>query len=335
MATVSAQPNDPIVARRWDFGDGSSDGSRRAVSHLRAARRLSGARCSRPRASGLPLYGRVIVVVRAPAAWSAPSLLATGVAGGRVAADAGDRDRASSRACDPTTKVLGAAVQWPDLVDASPTVTPTATRHHGDLEPRVSAIPASTTSRCSCSSTGRRRRSVRPCTLTVGNIDGSAPSPVVLVAPSADATVGEAYAPNPGATDGAHAPRRRRRAVRLRRGVAVARATSPSTATARSAGRRRGAQRGPQRVAVRIVDANGVSAGADVGGRRGRRSRAAARSPARAPSPRGRLAAALLVLALRDAPPSLRRDGEAVAEAGHEELGAAGERARIADAPPT
>lgn len=104
---------------------------------------------------------------------------------------------------------------------------------------------------------GQAQPLVSVINFTVGNIDGSPPSPVVLMEPSPNATVDVAYVPNDGATDG-------RSLLVAGNGPFAfgAAAPSPSNFTVDGDGhiiwKPTHAQRGPQRVAVRIVDSLGA-----------------------------------------------------------------------------
>jgi PKD repeat protein len=256
MATINAQHDDPITARRWDFGDGASDGSD-APFHTYAQPGVYQAGLFATSRAGMPLYGRVVVVVRDAGGVIGPSLFALA-----SPEDASVLTPVTVTAIvegvDPATKVLGAEVVWPDLADASPTVTPTAsgitvTSSHALGDPGIYGIPVIV------QLDGQAAPLQTIVQLTVGNIDDSPPSPVVLLPPSPDATAGVAYTPNPGATDG-------RALLVAGNGPFAFGAASPSPANFTVDGDGKiswtptGAQRGPQRLAVRIVDANGISA---------------------------------------------------------------------------
>ncbi|HEX9105314.1 MAG TPA: MYXO-CTERM sorting domain-containing protein, partial [Polyangia bacterium] len=149
-------------------------------------------------------------------------------------------------------KITSAEVAWPDLADASPTVTPTAagitlTSQHALATPGAYDVPVTL---ALASQMTPLAATVR---VTVANIDGSSPSPVLLAAPSSTATAGVAYAPGPssgallvaGAGPFAYAPA----------------APSPANFTV-DAGGHLGwtptrAQVGFQRLSVRIADALG------------------------------------------------------------------------------
>ena len=256
MATVNAQTADPIAAQRWDFGDGSGDGQD-APFHAYAQPGVYQAALVATSRAGLPMYGRVVVVVRDPSGGIAPSLLLT----------ASPEDAslltpitvsAYLQGVDPSAKVVGAEVVWPDLTDASPTVTPTAsgitvTSQHSLGTAGIYQVPVLV------QLDGAAAPLAASVQVTVGNIDGSPPTPVVLLPPVPTATVGVAYMPNLGASDG-------RTLLVAGNGPFAFGAAAPSPANFTVDGdghvtwKPSKSQLGPQRVAVRIVDANGVGA---------------------------------------------------------------------------
>ena len=158
---------------------------------------------------------------------------------------------------DPSAKVTGAEVVWPDLTDASPTVTPTATgitvsSQHSLGSAGIYQVPVLV------QLDGGAAPLAASVQVTVGNIDDSPPSPVVLTPPVATATVGVAYMPNQGAMDG--------RALLVAGNGPFAfgaAAPSPANFTVDAEGHvawtPTRSELGPQRVAVRIVDANGIA----------------------------------------------------------------------------
>jgi MYXO-CTERM domain-containing protein len=256
IAKVSAQAADPIVAQRWDFGDGSSDGSD-APFHTYGQPGVYQAGLVATSRAGMPMYARIIVEVsNAGEPGLVPSLLLT----------ASPEDEslltpvtvsAYVLGVDPSTMVTAAAVEWPDLVDASPTVTPTMTgitvsSQHSVGVPGYYDVPVAV------QLAGQPQPLVSDIHLTVGNIDGSPPSPVVLAEPSPNATVDVAYVPNDGATDG-------RTLLVAGDGPFAFGAASPSPSNFTVDGdghitwKPTHAQLGPQRVAVRIVDSLGIA----------------------------------------------------------------------------
>jgi MYXO-CTERM domain-containing protein len=255
MAKVSPASNDAIAAQRWDFGDGASDGSD-APFHTYGQPGVYQAALVATSHAGMPMYARIVVVARNPGDGLSPSLL--------VNASPEDNSlltpvtvSAYVEGVDPSTMVTAAEVQWPDLVDASPivTVTPTGltlTSQHSVGNPGYYDVPVAV------QLDGQPQPLVADVHLTVGNIDDSMPSPVVLMAPSPTATVGVAYTPNPGATDA-------RTLLVAGDGPFAfgAAAPSPSNFSVDDDGhviwKPTASQRGPQRVAVRIVDSLGAS----------------------------------------------------------------------------
>src|SRR5262249_54349088 len=141
--------------------------------------------------AGLPMYGRVVVVARDVNGNVGPSLLVTA-----STEDASLLTPVTVTAYvqgAPTTTMLPAAEeQWPDLVDASPTVTPTmagisVTSQHSLGTAGYYQIPVLV------QLTAGQAPLAASAPLTVGNIDDSPPSPVVLMDPTPIATVGVAY----------------------------------------------------------------------------------------------------------------------------------------------
>ena len=203
------------------------------------------------------MYGRVVVVARDAQGGLAPSLLLT----------ASPEDSslltpitvsAYVQGVDPSTKVIGAEVVWPDLTDASPTVTPTATgitvtSQHALGSAGIFQVPVLV------QLDGAAAPLAASVQVTVGNIDDSPPTPVMVMPPVATATVGVAYMPNAGAMDG-------RTLLVAGNGPFAfgAAAPSPTNFTVDADGhvtwKPTRSQLGPQRVAVRIVDANGIAA---------------------------------------------------------------------------
>ncbi len=194
MATVTPHDGDPIASQRWDFGDGTGDGAA-APFHTYAHGGVYQAALIASTRAGVPLYARTIVVVRDATGAIPPSLL--------LAASPEDASlltpvtvTAYVEGVSPDAMVTSAAVAWPDLVDASPTVTPTTsgltlTSQHALPTPGSYDVPVTLTL---ASQMQPLTASVR---VTVANIDGSAPSPVLLAPPASTATVGVAYSPGP------------------------------------------------------------------------------------------------------------------------------------------
>jgi MYXO-CTERM domain-containing protein len=255
MGKVSAQAADPVTAQRWDFGDGASDGNE-APYHTYGQPGVYQAALIATSRAGMPMYGRIVVVVRNPGDALSPSLLVT----------ASPEDAslltpvtvtAYVQGVDPSTKVLAAEVLWPDLVDASPIVTPTASGISVTSQHSVGAagyydVPIA------LQLDGQPQPLVADVHLTVANIDESMPSPAVLMPPSPNATVGVAYTPNDGAMDG-------RTLLVAGNGPFAWGAASPSPsnfsvdADGHVTWKPTADQRGPQRVAVRIVDSLGAA----------------------------------------------------------------------------
>ena len=77
--------------------------------------------------AGLPLYGRVVVVVGGADGALPPSLLLT-ASPGNASLLTPVTVTAYLEGVAPDAKLAGVEVAWPDFVDASPTVTPTASR---------------------------------------------------------------------------------------------------------------------------------------------------------------------------------------------------------------
>jgi len=191
MATVTARDDDPIATQRWDFGDGASS-DEAAPFHAYAQPGIYQAALVAVSRAGMPMYARSVVVVRDGSGALPPSLLLT----------ASPEDASLLTPVTVTAyvegvssddKVVSAEVAWPDFDDASPTVTPTSagltlTSQHAVAQPGSYAVPVTITLG---SQMAPLTATVR---LTVANIDGSSPSPVLLVPPSATATVGTPYA---------------------------------------------------------------------------------------------------------------------------------------------
>ena len=205
--------------------------------------------------AGLPLYGRVVVVVADPGTGGlAPSLLVTASPEDASLLTPGTVS-AFLEGVAPAAKLTGVEVDWPDLIDASPTVTPTSsgitvTSQHAVAEPGYYDVPVTV------QLDGQPAPLTATVHLTVGNIDGSPPSPVVVMAPASATLAGRPYLPGQtGATpstllvagDGPFAF-----------GPA---APSPSNFSVDGDGKvswtPTRAQVGPERLAVRIVDAQG------------------------------------------------------------------------------
>jgi hypothetical protein len=201
--------------------------------------------------AGLPMYGRAIVVVKDASGAVAPSLLLT-VSPEDQSLLTPITVSAYVQGVAPGAQVTSAEVGWPDLVDASPTVTPTAagitvTSGHALAQPGYYDVPVTV------QLASQMDPLVAIAHITVANIDDSSPSPIVLAPPAATASVGAPYAS--GTSTGAllvagNGP--------FAFGAA---APSPSNFTVADDGKIHwtptGAQLGPQRVAVRIVDAQG------------------------------------------------------------------------------
>src|SRR3954470_4248410 len=74
--TVTAAAGDPIVAQRWEFGDGDGDGTAAPFHTYKHAGVYQATLMAATRA-GMPLYARTIVIVRDAGGAVAPSLLVT------------------------------------------------------------------------------------------------------------------------------------------------------------------------------------------------------------------------------------------------------------------
>ena len=250
MATVTAQDGDPIAAQLWDFGDGTSDGEA-APFHTYAHAGVYQAALVAATQSGMPLYARTIVIVHDPTGAVPPSLLMT----------ASPEDAslltpitltAYLEGVAPDAKVASAEVDWPDLIDASPTLTPTATgitltSQHALATAGSWQVPVVVT----------LASQMEPLTATIrvtsANVDGTPPSPALLASPSPGATVGVAYAPGPtsgGLVVGGDGPFAFGAATPSPAGFAVDSDGHITWTPTR-------AQAGFQRLSVRITDANG------------------------------------------------------------------------------
>lgn len=198
MATVTAQSGDAIVAERWEFGDGS--GSDEATPfHAYAQPGVYQAALLAATHTGMPLYGRTIVVVRDAGGALPPSLLVTATPEDDTLLSP-VTVTAYVEGVAPDAKVASAEVAWPDFVDASPVLTPTAagitvTSRHAVATPGSYALPVTV------QLAGQMAPLVGQVRLTVANIDATSPSPVLLAAPSSAASVGVAY--SPGTASGA------------------------------------------------------------------------------------------------------------------------------------
>ena len=291
MATVTAQDGDPIAAERWDFGDGSGDGAD-APLHTYAHGGVYQAALMATTRAGLPLYARTVVIARDATGALPPSLLLT----------ASPEDAslltpvtltAYVQGVAPDAKIMSAEVAWPDSVDASPTLTPTAagitlTSEHALADAGSYDVPVTITL---ASQMEPLTASIR---VTAANVDGSPPSPVLLAPPAATAAVGVAYSPGPASGallvtgDGPFAF-----------GPAL---PSPPDFAVGSDGRiawtPTRAEAGFQRLAVRITDANGQESVIDwvvevAAGKKSGCAIAAGSAPASAPWPLGLVVAAL------------------------------------------
>ena len=191
-ATVTPQADDPIAAQRWDFGDGNGSGEA-APFHTYARAGVYQAALAAVTRAGMPTWARTVVVVRDAAGALPPSLLLT--------ASPEDASLLSPvtvtayvEGVTPDDKVTSAEVAWPDFADASPTVTPTTsgitvTSQHALAAAGSYAVPVTVVL---ASQMEPLTATVR---VTVANIDGSSPSPALLAAPAATATVGQPYSP--------------------------------------------------------------------------------------------------------------------------------------------
>lgn len=191
MATVTARDGDPIASQRWDFGDGAAS-AEAAPFHAYARGGVYQAALVAVTRAGIPLYARAVVVVRDASGAIPPSLLVTASPEGASLLTP-VTVTAYLEGVTPDGKVTSAEVAWPDFADASPTVTPTTsgitlTSEHALAQPGAYDVPVTVVL---ASQTAPLTATVR---LTVANIDGSAPSPVLLAAPSSRASVGAAYA---------------------------------------------------------------------------------------------------------------------------------------------
>jgi MYXO-CTERM domain-containing protein len=251
MATVTAGAGDPIAAERWDFGDGSGD-SAAMPFHAYAQPGIYQAALVATTRAGMPLYGRAIVVARDVGGALPPSLL--------VAASPEDTSLLSPvtvtayvEGVAPDAKITSATVAWPDFIDASPTLTPTSagltlTSEHAVAAPGYYDLPVTVQLAAAPAPL------VGSVHLTVANVDGSSPSPVLLTPPASTATAGVAY--SPGTATGALAV--------AGQGPFAFGAASPSPAELRVDGDGHVSwtpthgEVGYQRLAVRIVDAQGT-----------------------------------------------------------------------------
>jgi hypothetical protein len=244
-AVVTPAPGDSIVARRWDFGDGTFGSGDKPATHTYATPGVFQARFCATTRAGLPAWAPVIV-----RAGTAPSLL------GAASPQAGlPHAPVTLTAWVEGGEVASAEVAWPELLDPAPAVTPTpsgpiVTSTHSfdqggyfDVPVRVFLV-------------GQMTPLVATAHVAVRLPDGTPPSPILVMTPSATATAGVPYEPN---GDGA-----------ATRGLAVvgkgpfaygAAAPSPANFSVDDAGNvawtPTNAQAGRQRLAVRVVDGDG------------------------------------------------------------------------------
>ncbi|MGZ3425990.1 MAG: PKD domain-containing protein [Polyangia bacterium] len=191
-ATLMPQPSDPIAAQRWSFGDGIASGEA-APFHTYAQPGIYQAALLATTQAGMPLRARLVVVVGANGGMLPPSLLLTA-----SPEDASVLTPVTVSAfvegVAPDAMIASAEVVWPDLVDASPTLTPTmagitVTSQHAIAQPGSYDVAVTV------HVMGQTAALTASLPITVGNIDDSSPSPAVLMAPSSTAVVGVPYAP--------------------------------------------------------------------------------------------------------------------------------------------
>jgi MYXO-CTERM domain-containing protein len=192
---------------------------------------------------------------------------------------------------------MTAEVAWPDLDDASPTVTQTAaglvvSSDHGFAVPGYYDVPVTV------QLAGQAAPVAAVAHVVVANLDGTPPSPVLLAPPSAEAIIGVPYEPNgAGALSralvvGGNGPFAFGAATPVSVGMTVDDAGRVIWTPSRS-------QLGRTRLAVRIVDADGAETVVDwvveVGG--GKSGGCAVGGPG-AGSPSAMLSLLLLVVGL-------------------------------------
>jgi hypothetical protein len=251
MPTITPAEGDEIVARRWDFGDGTTS-PEEAPLHMYPAPGVYQAMLVVTSRAGLTAWGRTLVAVTDAGGAVGPSLLVA----------VSPQDASALTPVRVTARVEGAAgvmvmradVAWPDIDDASPMVTDTAagvqiSSEHGFAAPGYYDVPVTVLL------AGQTTPLTAVAHVVVAGFDGSPPSPAVWMVPSREATVGKAYAPN---GEGAAS------AALLVGGAGPfafgAAAPSPSGFTVDDVGRLTWTpasdQVGRQRLAVRIVDAD-------------------------------------------------------------------------------
>jgi MYXO-CTERM domain-containing protein len=290
MATVTPVSGDAVVARRWDFGDGERAGEEAPFHAYKRPGVYQAAFVASSRA-GLAAFARVLVVVPDPAGGGLPPSLIVAATPEDASVLTPVTVTAFVEGVAPDATVASAEVAWPDFDDAAPVVTPTTagitvSSQHGFTEPGYYDVPVRVQLK------GQTEPLAAVAHVMVAMADGSPPSPVMLMAPSAHAGVDAPYqAGDAGPTA---------RAL-LVGGIGPfafgAAAPSPSNFTVDDEGNvtwvPTRAQLGTQRLAVRIVDADGREAMrewvVDVEGHGGGCAFAAAGAPS---------GAALLVVAL-------------------------------------
>ncbi|MDB4968762.1 MAG: repeat-containing protein [Myxococcales bacterium] len=255
MGTVTRADGDPLAAQRWDFGDGSFSGEAQPF-HTYARAGIYQATLLATSHAGMAAWGRSVVAVADANGALGASLLATVTPEDATAFTPVRVSAYVEGAGD--AKLMSAEVAWPDLDDAAPVVTPTATglvisSDHGFAEAGYYDVPISVLL------VGQSSPMTVVAHVTVANLDGTPPSPVLLMAPSAEATAGVAYEPNGAAALS------RALAVGGNGPFAFGAASPPSVGmTVDDAGRvswtPSRSQLGRTRLAVRITDADGQEA---------------------------------------------------------------------------
>ncbi|HEX4456825.1 MAG TPA: PKD domain-containing protein, partial [Polyangia bacterium] len=193
-ADVTAAASDPEVARRWDFGDGSTSGASDPQHAYANAGVYQAALLSTSR-SGMTAEARVLVAIAAPDGSLPPSLLVGMTPPDGLPLTPVQLVAYVDAATAPT--VVSAHVDWPGLVDAAPAVTTESTgvvvrSSYVFPAPGRYDVPVTVTV------VGQTLTATGHVTVGQPSVNGGvdAPSPSLVAAPATSATVGQAYEPN-------------------------------------------------------------------------------------------------------------------------------------------